>query len=208
MRVFNWLLVTLLFAPLALSAETTRHPRSEKRLQIPSERKLRVPSPTGRFVLFGETRWRDEKDKCTQCVPVNSRLWLEDRVSGKHTPLIDVNRAAYAAWSPDGNAFYVEDDFGSNGAESFIYLADSLKKLDLEELILAADSEAKRLISGHAYLQVERWKDSQNLQVRLVGHTDEKSPVCFEKHYLINLIGSVTKISSQTGSTDKSWCRF
>jgi len=182
--------------------------RPGARLEIPCKHETHLPSQAGHFVLVGETRRVALKGKCLQCVPASSRIWLEDSVTHARTLLLDVERTASAAWSPDGEAFYVEDDYGSNGSDSYLYLAGSMKKLEIVNLILAADSEAKRFVTGHAYFQVERWVDSRNVQVRLVGHTDEASSTCFERHYLVSLAGEVKKLSARSGSPDKPWCRF
>ena len=182
--------------------------RSSARLEIPCKHRTRVSSPSGRYSLVGFTRQQKMKGKCSQCKALSSKLWLDDSVTHVRTLLLEVNRSASSGWSPDGKSFYVEDDFGSNGTESYLYEISGLKKLDIGELIDSSDKVAKSLSGGHAYVRVEHWQDSKSLLVRFQGHTDEAPSTCFDFHYLVSRSGNVKKLSEQTGSPDATWCRF
>ncbi|MGA9070601.1 MAG: hypothetical protein WB424_10130 [Terracidiphilus sp.] len=198
----TWSTVFVVFSCLA----QTINSNSGGRLELPSEHLTRLPSPSGRYALVGINKRIDLSQECAKCFSTSSKLWFEDNTSHARKLLLNVNSTAFAGWSPDGSAFYVEDHLGSNITEAYIFETATLKKVDIADRILAADSEAKHLNSGHAYFNSVRWQDNDNLLVRFNGHTDELPITCFDMEYLVSRSGMVKKLSGHTGPADAAWC--
>jgi hypothetical protein len=190
-----WILLTIaawnVLTVAALDRSTT--------LELPFGKQNRLPSPDGRYILFGR-----EYDKTRNSGP---ELWIEETRLSKRTRLLELGGTAVAAWSPDGTAFYVNDRWASDSARSYLYDTSTLQRIDLGKIILASDAEANRFANGHAYFEVERWQDSQNVVVRFHGHTDEAPVVCFDLQYEISRTGSVKKRSKQIGAMTNAGCR-
>jgi hypothetical protein len=130
-----------------------------------------------------------------------------DSQSQTHKLLLNVDRTAYAEWSPDGRYFYIQDNAGSNLALTYIYKTENLKKLDAESLIFATDPEAKKLQAGHIYFNADRWMDNEHLLIRYTGHTDEAPVTCFDLRYQVSPTGDVKKLSQCTGPAGAVWCQ-
>jgi hypothetical protein len=80
--------------------------------------------------------------------------------------------------------------------------------LDIADRVFAADSEAKRLSTGHAYFNPEHWQDNENLLVQFTGHTDESPGIYFDISYLVSRSGAVKKLSEHIGAPTEPWCQF
>jgi hypothetical protein len=199
-----WIMAFVVFSCAAQAIS----PGSTGRLELPFGHVMRLSSPNGRSILVGTSKRIDLSQECAKCFSISSKLWFEDSLSHARKLILDVSSTASAGWSPEGDAFYVEDHIGSNITEAYIYEAASLNKLDIVDRIFAADPKAKQLASGHAYFNVKRWQDNDNLLVRFTGHTDESPETCFDIRYLVNRSGAVKKLSEHTGTSAEPWCQF
>jgi hypothetical protein len=167
-------------------------------LELPFGKKDRLPSPDGRYVLFGRTQ--NETKSGTP------ELWFEEPGLSKRVRLLELGGTARAAWSPDGTAFYVNDRWVSDRERSYLYDAASLDRTDLGKAILANDDRAARLATGHAYIGAGQWKDSQTVLVRFHGHTDEAPVVCFDLRYDVGRNGSVKKLAEHIAPVTDKGC--
>lgn len=192
---------------LALTAEA-ESPVLAGRLTIPFGRLTRLSSPDGRYMLIGTSRRTVVRHQCPKCSSVQAKLWLVDSRSQDRKLLLEVGSTAAASWSPDGKSFYVEDHQNNNSTLTYLYDTESMKKLDIEELIFAIDPEAKRFLDGHTFIDVDRWQDDGDLLIRYSGHTEGPPSTCFLMHYLVSRLGTVKKLSEHIGSPDESWCHY
>jgi hypothetical protein len=194
---------------LALTfAAESESPVTAGRLTLPFGRPTRLSSPDGRYMLIGTSKRTVLRHQCPKCSALQAKLWLVDNQSRDRRLLLDVASTATAAWSPDGKGFYIEDHQSSTSTLTYLYETESMKKLDVGELILAADPEAKKFLDGHTYFDVDRWQDSGDLLVRYSGHTKESPSMCFLMHFLILRTGTVKKLSEHIGPSDEAWCHY
>jgi hypothetical protein len=167
----------------------------------------RLPSPDRRYALVGTTVRTDLPTvKCPACYSLEAKLWLENTSSHARTLLLSPGSSASAGWSPDGSAFFVNDREGSNQESAYIYLTESLKKLDLDDRILAVDPGAERFVQGHAYFEVNRWQGNGAVEVWLSGHTDEAPVQCFLLRYRVSRSGIAEKLSEDVRPVDRTFC--
>ena len=118
-----WILLTIaawnVLTVAALDRSTT--------LELPFGQRKRLPSPDGRYVLFGR-----EYDNTQNRGP---ELWIEEPRLSKRTRLLELGGTAVAAWSPDGTGFYVNDRWASDSARSYLYDTSTLERIDLGKII-------------------------------------------------------------------------
>jgi len=155
-------------------------------LDLPWGPMKRLPSPDGTFVLY-EKQGVDEP-----------QLWIEDTRTHRRTKLFDIASTLTAGWSADGSAFYVNDHSGSDEEQAYIYDVATLKRVDAGVRIVAADAKTRPFSKGHAYFEVERWADNQEVAVRFFGHTDEPPVTHFDFRYRVSRTGAVKKLSQHT----------
>lgn len=163
-------------------------------LNLPRDGEGRLPSPDGRYVLYGQ-----HSDAAPQ-------LWLEDTRSSERTLVLNVSGTARAAWAPDGSAFFANDRQASDTALAYIYDVPGLRRTDVRPLILPADPEAATIAKGHVYFEFEYWRGSQSATVRLHGHTDEPPVMCFDYRYEVTRTGQVDKLSRYVAPDTNRGC--
>jgi hypothetical protein len=170
-----------------------------KVLHLPDSGDVRMASPNRRYVLYGVPF----KEGFTE----NPQFWIQDNLSGKKTLLFGLSRTLTARWAPDSSAFAVNDEFSSDTTAAYIYAVPTLTRLNLGEKIIAAYPKDERFTNGHAYFEIEGWKDPKHVTVVFHGHADGESPmVCFELRYLVARDGSATKLSEVSGLPPKAPC--
>jgi hypothetical protein len=103
---------------------------------------LIAPSPNGAFKLIGDAP--------------SSQLFLEDTRTHARRFVFGVTvQTMSVLWSPESSAFVANDRAASSEEDAYLYNAQTLNRLDLRKLILAADKHAARIVSdpntGHAY---------------------------------------------------------
>jgi hypothetical protein len=167
----------------------------------------RFVSPDGSYTLLSDA--------------AEPRLWIED-ASGHRRLVIEATlQTMTIIWSPDSAAFIVDDYTGSNDEAAYVFQARTLERLDLRNLILAADTEAVRFTEpdipgapplgppnrkspASSLAHATRWLDSSHVEVELSGHTGGiqvgrsiEPGDCFSMRYRISTSGTVEKISQR-----------
>jgi hypothetical protein len=156
--------------------------------QLPQGPISRVPSPDGKWILVFEC-----PNNCSE-----RRLSIEDSESHTQRLVGRYERSLSVSWSPDGQSFFVDDSYGSNGADSYVYDPITLKTIDLADPLAASDPHAAQFLrAGHSYLVAKRWLNSRELLVVLFGHFDELPARSFNLRYRVGLDGSVRRISQR-----------
>ncbi len=151
-------------APLGGAQSKTAAP---KIYTLPSGSVTRMVSPNKVWTLIFECP--DYSQPRTLSI---ERIGTKDRKEVKH-----YERSVDVGWSPNSRLFFVNDNFGSNGASAYVYDPLTLKETDLAELILAKYHDADDYVgAGHSYLRVKRWMNSHQLTVTLNGHFDDPPP--------------------------------
>jgi hypothetical protein len=208
MKVLRCAAAALMLSALPCAVVVSSAQRAE--ISIPSSDHSgtgRLPSPNGRYVLVGTTVRTDlPTAKCPGCYSLEAKLWLEDGSSHARTLLLNPGSSASAGWSPDGSAFFVNDREASDQEFAYFYETASLKKMNLDDKILAADPGAKRFLEGHFYFEVKRWLGSGAAEVWLDGHTDAAPVQCFLRRYRVRRSGAVQKLSEDMRPVDKDLC--
>jgi hypothetical protein len=174
---------TALLTVTALMAQTP-----QARLNLPYGPITRLASPDGRVALYGVPSGLN--------TPL--QLWIENTRSHERTKLLDIPGTLSAGWSPDGRAFFVLDHRASDQATSYIYDAATLRRLDLAARITASDPATAPFTHGHTYFDADRWEGSDQVLVRLHGHTDTAPVTCFDFRYRVGRDGSVAKLPQHT----------
>lgn len=153
---------------------------------LPQGPVTRIPSPNGRWTLIFEC-----PDSCRE-----RKLWLEDGASQKRKLVREYRRSLAVAWAPNGTRFFVEDDYGSNGASSYVVDPETLNIIDPTNIIANSDEKATEYLNaGHAYVRAKRWINSHELVIVLAGHFDEPPARAFTIVYRVDLDGSAKRIS-------------
>jgi hypothetical protein len=167
-------------------------------LTLPYGRVQLLPSPDGAHTLYG-VEFQDGKNDGPQ-------LWIRDNSTGASKLLLTFGGTMQAFWSPDGKAFSVNDHWASDRESAYIYDTETLKRQNVGEDILAADTESRHFTNAHAYFQVERWDGPAHVFVRFQGHTDEAPVRCFEFQYRVSRTGVVEKFSGRVRPIDPNLC--
>ena len=176
----------LIFA--AVMVVWAQTPSAELNLPGRLTRVMSLASPDGSHILYG----------VFSRVSDGTQLWIENTRTHRRRMLLMIPDTLFAAWSPDGSAFYVRDHVASDETFSYIYDTDTLRRLDLAARILAFDPAARRFADGHAYFDVDGWQGAGEVTVHFHGHTDEPPPVsCFDFRYKVSRAGTVAKVSER-----------
>ncbi len=88
----------------------------------------------------------------------------------------------------------VNDQSSSDRASSYIYNAETLKRIDLEKQIRAADPDINRFTDAHLYFIVKKWETTQTVLVRFFGHTNIPPVLNFDYLYRVDRSGKVRKL--------------
>lgn len=168
-------------------------------LQVPHGPVTELPSPGGRFVLFGLPYQPGARQ--------GPELWIRDRRTGERRRLLALSSTAEAAWSPGGSAFFVADRIASSTTPSYIYERGGRTRLDVEALLRKTDPKLEPFSQGHFYVQAVRWQDSRTILVACFGHTDEPPVRCFRFRYLVSRDGKVRKLSQRVEPASSEACR-
>jgi hypothetical protein len=158
------------------------------------------PSPGGRFSIEAGACSPANLDQCDR------RLWLVDHRTNRRELLIEFPRTVRIGWAPTDNAFYLNDDEGSNISEAYLY--DPLKsaRRDLGDLIDAKFPADKRFEeASHHYFNGVRWLSPNALIVKRFGHFDH--PVGggneFTVCYLVRISGTVRRLKETRHEDDR-----
>lgn len=179
------LLTALLIMPCQAVAQSKS---TSHRVELPNGPLTLVPSPNKRWTLVFEC-----PNDCRE-----RNLWIEDSSHARRL-VKKYERSLAIGWAPDSARFFVDDDYGSNGSESFVIDPITLKSTDLGMVITAHDAKAKQLLAaGHSYVNAKRWLNEHALVVALFGHFDEAPPsgvpASFTAEYRVDLTGYTAKV--------------
>jgi hypothetical protein len=148
-------------------------------------------SPDGSFTL-----------KIKVCQPnqgdCDKRLWLVNNRTNIKKVLIEVQRTALVGWGPSGSAFFLNDDFGSNGSSADMYFPAEGRHFNINELLDKQFPQDRRFEeNSHHYIKGVRWISADKLLVRRNGHFDRNVPAGneFSVCYSVSSTGRATRIS-------------
>ena len=158
-------------------------------LNLPFGPTARLASPDGSHILYGVPFRPGRND--------GPQLWIEDTRTHQRKKLLSVGDTLCATWAADGSAFSVEDHGASDFTRTYIYNVNTLQRLDLAKPILAADPNAKQFAIGHAYFDLKRWENVQEVVIHFHGHTDQSPVTCFDFRYRVSRGGDVEKLSAR-----------
>jgi hypothetical protein len=157
-------------------------------VHLPRASVSRIPSPDGAWTLVFECL-----NDCSE-----KKLSIEDSVSHTRRLIGKYERSLDVSWAPDSHLFFVNDFYGSNGADSSVHDPATLKTTDLADILVTGDPDALQFLkAGHRYLEAKRWLNSRALLVILYGHFDAPPAHGFSLQYQIGLDRSVHKISQR-----------
>jgi hypothetical protein len=151
---------------------------------------IQIPSPDRRWVLIVS--------------PISEHahaLDLKDAGSGRETRVMVYDRGLRVEWSPDSKAFYMNDAYGSNQEDAYVYWIDRRKAMLLSDLILNKDPEARKLGADHQYFHAYRWVDASTVEVEYCGHTTGALFVQFDFLYRVGLGRAAADIVRLSGKT-------
>jgi hypothetical protein len=194
---FAFLATILLFLWTTVCGSSQGQGSRSARVALPTDKTESIPSPDGNWVLIAS--------------PLAERTILLENRTEKHRTLVKAyNRSLQVGWSPDSKAFFVNDAYGSNLEDAFVYWVDSKEPLLLNDLVLNHDREASAISADHAYFRVRRWINAKNLQLEYCGHNGEAPGQQFDFIYNVALEGShgnnatTRRVSHKIGPLDWS----
>lgn len=184
------LLAITLLAQLLRCAEAQVKTGSYGVVVLPQGPVTRILSPNRHWTLIFECPDYSKERK----------LWIVDNSSHARKLVKEYERSLAIAWAPDSERFFVNDDFGSNGSDSYVIDAASLKTIDLATVLVDNDVGATQFLNaGHSYVRAKRWLSSHELLVVLFGHFDESPPRpiqgSFTIKYRVDVNGGARKVS-------------
>ena len=180
------LLLVLLFLPSA-GVPQTKSPRSARPsvIRLPRVGVTRIPSPDGKWTLIFEMPSWDSTRK----------LWIQGNGSTERTLVRDFERSLDISWSPDSRHFFVNDASGSTDTLCYVYDPQTLRAIDVLDLLTAASRRARNFEADHFYLEAKHWVGSDELLITVMGYLSSTPPKPgLSGTYLINLNGSVHTI--------------
>jgi hypothetical protein len=129
-------------------------------ITLPRSRTVRVPSPDGRWMLVASPFSPDH----------GNTLTLEDRRTGAKTVVKRYDRSIGVGWSPDSRAFFLNDAYGSNVEDAYVYWPGAAEPWQLDDILLKNDAKARAIAADHTYFQVRRWLNAKTVLVEYCGH--------------------------------------
>jgi len=187
--------VALLFftALCCLSLRAQTKSVSPRVIDLPRGPITRIPSPDGKWTLIFEC-----PNDCRQ-----RKLSIGQSDTGVRRLVKEYDRSLSVGWAPDSRLFFVNDAFGSNGTESYVYDPVTLKETPLAKVLVTGDPNADEYLeAGHSYLEVKRWISPHELLVSLRGHFDEQGRG-FTLGYRIDLNGGVHRLYKRDEETPR-----
>jgi hypothetical protein len=158
-------------------------------VSLPDGEITRIPSPDGKWMLVFEC-----PHDCSE-----RNLWIEVNATHARKLVQKYDRTLSVSWAPDSRHFFVNDDWGSNGASCTVYDPATLKTIDIATVLTAREPGAKRFLdAGHAYLHVTYWINPHEFALVLFGHFDDPPSGGFTFHYRVGLDGRIAKLSEQS----------
>lgn len=129
----------------------------------------RFVDPTGQFQIG----WAEPNGGSSH------QLFFADVGSPNGTPVLSFDRSVAVVWAPNGNAFAVTKNKGSDNSEVLVFAVPPKQPT---QLVLVFPAGVRRLIAAnhHAYLDVVTW-DREGLTIHAHGYGDT-SPNGFSVH--------------------------
>jgi hypothetical protein len=188
-------ILALALAPvLAVTVAAQQKPNSKGEranptsvVSFPGESVSRARSPDGKWALVS-----GQPDDSGQ-----RRLWIESTNPAGRRPVRAFSRVVRVSWAPDSQLFFVNDEWGSNGTDCYVFDAVTLKATAIANLLAR---RYPKIISGHKkashlYFEASRWASSRVLLVRLTGHFDEPPAQSFTLRFEVDLNdGSIREV--------------
>ena len=166
----GWLSLAVLFLVVSCRAQNASFPGRTAKLR----------SPDGRYVI--ENVDYDERDPAHGLFLVDTKTRAKIKIQG-------YARGVDVLWSPESEAFVVNDHEGSDSTRPLLYsLPWTGSKTDLlEELTVfmrARHQEGQMHRDDHSYLTVRRWMNSRDLLCKLEAYGNRRT---FEGSYLYTI---------------------
>lgn len=120
------------------------------------------------------------------------KLWIQSKGSNEPRLVREFERSLDISWSPDSRHFFVNDASGSNETFCYVYDPETLKAIDVLELLGAGRGKVRKFEADHFYIEAKHWVGSHQLLVTVMGYLSSTPPrPGFEGTYRIDLKGSV-----------------
>jgi hypothetical protein len=176
-------------APVPLQEQKSSPPV----VRFSSDRLILLASPDHQWTLA---------NGCHGC-PAGRVLWLANNADHHRRIVRKYDHTVFAGWSPDSASFFVNDEPENRSTRAYVIKTGSLEVTEIEKLIVAADSDAPKLLRApRAAIAAERWLAPDELTVALTGHYDQPNPVDFEIRYDVKLTGAVRRVSARQWDAD------
>jgi len=146
-------------------------------VELPGRKTMHIPSPDGRWMLIASPYSEDRGRTVT----------LEDKTTRANMLVKRYDRSLSVGWSPDSRAFFLNDAYGSDGEDAYIYWPGVSQPLKLNDPILRADAQAAGIPADHAYFQIRRWLGAKSVLVEYCGHGSEAPARQFDFLYHVDL---------------------
>ena len=146
-------------------------------VELPGGKTVHIPSPNGRWTLIASPDSENQE----------RTVALEDKITGATTLVKRYDRSLSVGWNPDSRAFFLNDAYGSDGEDAYIYWPGKTEPLQLNAPILRADAQAAGIPADHAYFKVRRWLGAKSVLVEYCGHGSEAPARQFDFLYHVDL---------------------
>ena len=129
-------------------------------------------------------------------------LFLSRLGETKKVPIWASGRSCDALWSDDSQRIAVTDWAGSSEAEIFLVdVAEPSKAVPLEVKNIQVIAQ-KAELEGHCYYEAVKWEGSQQLLIRVFGHTDENQSHGFTYYLSVNTSPGIAKLVRKFDAED------
>ncbi len=124
-------------------------------------------------------------------------LVLEDRGTGRRTPLMPFFRNVRVEWAPSGRHLAVTCRCGSDFSDVMLFDAERPSKgMSVTKELQRRVGRLEVLSNHHAYVESIGWLDDGALRVRLWGY-GEVSPGGVEREYVFELVGKARLVRTR-----------
>ncbi|MGD0887637.1 MAG: hypothetical protein ABR889_00165 [Acidobacteriaceae bacterium] len=169
---------------------------SAQKITFPGTRS-EIKSPDGHYMI---------KNTDDETRELSHSLSVIDTKNNEVTKIYQYGRSVDILWSPNSDAFIVNDHEGSNMSHPVLFTKPwTVHPLDLFEKLLPSlsNQESTKHIQNniHVYFDAERWLGHGAILCRLYGYGDG-DPNGFTKYYIYKMGEGFKTAPSQTGRRD------
>jgi len=189
------LLWTVLLLPCCIAAQSKPTHLHTPVINLPRGTVTHILSPDRKWMLIFELIGDPLTEGCPGAEEVKRKLWIQRKGSSERKLVREFERSLDVSWSPDSRHFFINDASGSNGTLAYVYDTETLKVVDVQEMLAAASRGVRNFEADHFYVQAKHWVSPDALLVTVNGYLSSTPPTPgLSGSYTVHLNGVVRTI--------------